>query len=86
MGSGKRLTDLTMGVEKPSRAPRTFKEREIFASRVLPFRFAFAGFDLIDMLPKLYILPQQGADIELVLKKRNRVLTEIMRELIEIDS
>ncbi len=86
MGSGKKLTDLTMGVKKLNRAPQAIHEREIFASRVLPFRFAFAGFDLIDMLPKLYVLPQQGADIELVLKKRNRVLIEIMKELIEIDS
>lgn len=57
----------------------------MYASRVIPFRFAFAGFDVIDMLPPILLLPQPGADIELILKKRNKVLIEIIQDLQRIN-
>lgn len=66
---------------KSDRAPTAIQKPQIFASRVIPFRFALAGFEFIDMLPLITALPQEGADIELILKKRNKLLIEIMKEI-----
>lgn len=73
---------------KKSRAPtaKNGEQRIVYASRVVPFRFAFAGFHVISLLPTIFVLPQEGADIEMILKKRNRVLIEIIKELQELDS
>ena len=70
---------------KNTRDPTAISKPQIFASRVIPLRFALAGFEFIDMLPLITALPQEGADIELILKKRNRMLIEIMKEIHGLD-
>lgn len=58
---------------------------KVYASRVIPLQFAMAGFEFISMLPFIRKMPQEGADIEGILKKRQRVMADIMKEIIELD-
>lgn len=68
--------------KKPKKKP--VSEKSYPASRVLPYSIAALGYDGIKMLPLITILPQDGADIELVLKKRRSVLADLILELSQL--
>lgn len=67
--------------KKRKRKKKPVSEKSYPASRVLPYSIVALGFDGIKMLPLVTILPQDGADIELVLKKRRSVLASLILEL-----
>lgn len=70
--------------KKKKKEKKPVSEKSYPASRVLPYSIIALGYDGITMLPLITILPQDGADIELVLKKRRAVLADLILELSEL--
>lgn len=77
---------IRMDAEKKKRKTKAVSRKSYPASRVLPFSIAALGVDGIQMLPLITILPQDSKDIEKILKKRRRVLAEIINELYSLNN
>ncbi|BAV81252.1 hypothetical protein [Vibrio phage VCPH] len=72
---------IRMDAEKKKSKTKAVSRKSYPASRVLPFSIAALGVDGISMLPLITILPQDSKDIEKILKKRRRVIIEILQEI-----
>lgn len=55
--------------------------KEYHACRVIPFSAARLGADGIRALPLITILPQDGANIKLMLGRRRKAVAELLQEL-----
>lgn len=55
--------------------------KEYHACRVLPFSVARLGAEGVGLLPLVTILPQRGADLKVILGKRRRIVSEIIKEI-----
>jgi len=80
MSDVKGFTKISMGAKRKS-APPERKRRKIHGCRVLPLRIALLDMKILE-LPVVYTI-RDGEDLELLLKRRLRLITELKQETYE---
>ncbi len=72
---------IKMDADKKKRPKKVVEVKEYHACRVIPFSAARLGADGIRALPLITILPQDGANIKLMIGRRRKAVAELLKEL-----